>query len=84
MVAVMTDPTPPPLTKDALGLLTPEQVADLLGLKVYTVRQLMRDGKLKYIRFGGSDKNPRYQRVPRAALDEYLASLSPPALEGSA
>lgn len=62
---------PPP----AADHYTPRQVAELLGLKEYTVRRLMRAGTIKSIRLGGSERQPRYQRVTRKALEEYLKSL---------
>jgi excisionase family DNA binding protein len=53
---------------DAL-LLTPEEVADALRIGRAKVYDLMRNGHLRSIKIGGS------RRVPRSALEQYVAGL---------
>jgi len=71
--------------KESLGLYTAEQVAEVLSVKPHTIKRFMSEGKLKYISLGGNTKDPRYRRISREGLDEYLAGLSAqPALDGGA
>lgn len=81
MVAVMNEKPTPPLSKDVTGY-TLQEVADLLGLKLYTVQRLVREKAIRSIRHGGTERMPRNLRVTRAALDEYLLSLHPTPGEG--
>lgn len=62
----MTDVTTNPL-------LTPEQVADRLGLHVRTVRRYIREGRLSAVRVG------RRYRVTEAALAAFAGIPSDPA-----
>lgn len=52
-------------------LLTPEQVADRLGLSVLTVRAWLRSEQLPGVKPGG-----RIWRVREVDLDEYIRGLS--------
>lgn len=52
-------------------LLTPEQVAERLGLSVLTVRDWLRSGRLPGVKPGG-----RVWRVREHDLDEYIRRLS--------
>lgn len=51
-------------------LLTPEQAAEALSVGRTTVYELMNVGRLRSVRIG------RSRRVPMAALDAYVQSLS--------
>jgi excisionase family DNA binding protein len=51
-------------------LLTPEQVAERLGLSVLTVRAWLRSGQLPGVKPGG-----RVWRVREHDLDEYIRGL---------
>lgn len=53
--------------EEAEGLLSASQVADLLGLNVYTVRQLLRDGELE----GYKIMNKKW-RVKLSAIQKFL------------
>src|SRR5438874_1250108 len=50
-------------------LLTPEEVAHILGLSPFTVRRLLRQGELP-----GRKVGKRQWRIPRAELDKYLST----------
>jgi len=50
-------------------LLTPEEAAEVLGIGRTKVYSLIADGELLSVRIGKS------RRVPRDALDEYIARL---------
>ncbi|MEV6983317.1 helix-turn-helix domain-containing protein [Sphaerisporangium sp. NPDC051017] len=53
-----------------------QQVADLLGLHVKTVRAYVRDGRLKAVRIG------KQYRIPREELDAFAGRpVAPPAAE---
>lgn len=56
-------------------LITLEEAAKRLTLKVYTVRLLIRAGQLKAIRTGGTEANPRGLRTTPEAIAEYQQSL---------
>lgn len=50
-------------------LCTPEEAADALRIGRAKVYDLIRNGDLRSIKIGGS------RRVPRSALEEYVAAL---------
>ena len=54
---------------------TPAQVARLLNEKEWRVRELIRCGRLRAKRMGGSEQYPRKLRVTDEALREYLVGL---------
>ncbi len=56
-------------------LMTIEQVAASIGCKITTAKGLYRDGYLKAVRLGGTDKDPRQLRFTRAAVEEAVAKL---------
>lgn len=64
-----TTMTPVPLT------LTPEQAAARLGIKEWRIRKLVREGVLKGVRTGGTEKYPRGMRVTEESLRAYRDSL---------
>lgn len=75
-VATADPPTP---TLD-LGLLTIPEVVEALGgetnfVTAYTVRQLIRTKKLKAVRLGGTEQNPRKLRVRKDDLREFCDGL---------
>lgn len=54
-------------------LLTPEQVAEITQLNVVTIRRACKARKLKAFKPAGQ------WRIPRSAVDEWLASTEPEA-----
>jgi excisionase family DNA binding protein len=56
-------------------LLTLEEAAKRLTLKKWSVQQLVRTGRLKAIRTGGTEENPRGLRTTPEAIAEYQQSL---------
>jgi excisionase family DNA binding protein len=63
-------PNPP----DDRPLLSPEQVAERLGIGERTARKLLLDGRIPSIVLDGG----RLRKVEPAALDAYIASLREP------
>lgn len=53
-------------------LYRPEEAAQALGLSRSTVYELLADGRLASVKVG------RSRRIPRAALDRFVAELSAP------
>jgi excisionase family DNA binding protein len=56
-------------------LITLEEAAKQLTLKVWSVRELVRTGKLRAVRTGGTEENPRGIRTTPEAIAEYQRSL---------
>jgi len=54
-------------------LLTPQQAADYLGIKLKTVHQLVRQGKLACVQV-----TPRDRKFTEAQLQEFVASRTIP------
>jgi excisionase family DNA binding protein len=50
-------------------LLRPEEVAEIIGVGRTKVYELMGSGLLRSVKIGGS------RRVPRVAVDEFIAEL---------
>jgi excisionase family DNA binding protein len=50
-------------------LLLPEEVAEIIGVGRTKVYELMGSGLLRSVKIGGS------RRVPRVAVDEFIAEL---------
>lgn len=59
-------------------LLTVDEVADILRLTPFSVRRLLKAGKLKGVKPGGTGQ----WRIRRADLKAYLASPKPAPGEG--
>jgi excisionase family DNA binding protein len=62
------------LAPDDRPLLSPEQVAERLGIGERTARKLLLDGRIPSIVLDGG----RLRKVEPAALDAYIASLREP------
>jgi excisionase family DNA binding protein len=56
-------------------LLTPEEAARALGVGRTTLYELLRTGAVTSVRIGGS------RRVPTSAVEDYVRSLTTPAVE---
>ena len=51
-------------------LITPEEVADMLGCGMNTTYKLLKSGKIKAMRIG------RSWRIPKRAVQEYIIQVS--------
>jgi excisionase family DNA binding protein len=49
---------------------SPEDIACFMGIATYTVRELVRKGKLRHVRMG------RMIRIKKEWADEYLSALT--------
>ena len=61
-----------------MALLSTEQVADRLGLSSRTIREYIRDGRIRHYKFG-TERKPVF-KIPEEAIAEFLETCEVPTL----